>query len=72
LFWILKTKEYHLIQGIEALLRVGFLTIGKLSPDCPLVEVLKEPKDDKYMKTSYNNVSRLRERPVFWTVHCPG
>lgn len=27
--------------------RRGFLTDIKLSPDCPLVEVLKQPKDDR-------------------------
>lgn len=36
-------KNRLLILGLEELLRRGFQTEVKLSPDCPLVEVLKEP-----------------------------
>lgn len=45
-FQFKKNQGPHLIQ-LKELLRRGLLTGVKLSPDCPLVEVLREPRNDK-------------------------
>ena len=49
LFLVLRrTKNHLLIQRLKELLRRGVLTEVKLSPDCPLVEVLEEARDDRW------------------------
>lgn len=45
---VLRTKNHLLTQGLGELLRKErFSDRRKLSPDCPLVEVLKESRDDR-------------------------
>lgn len=65
MFFILRgTKNHLLLQELEELLWRGFLTRVKLSPDCPLVEVLKEPRNDRQNFT--NLVLQVeRESSVF-------